>query len=71
VEGLEGHEDGGCPQPNVQGHGKLQHAEVNHIAQAREARHIGDERHPIAGTMEHDVFPTDGAKLSVPEMAGS
>jgi hypothetical protein len=52
VKGLEGREDGRCPQPSKRGHGKLQRAEANHIAQAHEAGGVIDEGHPIAGTAD-------------------
>jgi hypothetical protein len=52
VEGLEAREDGRCPKPSARGHGKLQRAEVNRIAQAHEAGGIGDEGHPIARTVD-------------------
>jgi hypothetical protein len=71
AEGLEGREDGRCPQPSAWGHGKLQRAEANHIAQAREAGGVVDEGHPMPGQWTHDVLPTVGAKLSVSKIAGS
>jgi hypothetical protein len=52
AEGLEGREDGRCPQPNVRGHGKLQRAKANHTTQAREAGGAGDEGHPIARVLD-------------------
>jgi hypothetical protein len=36
----------------MRGHGKLQRAEANRIAQAREAGCVEDEGHPIAGVMD-------------------
>jgi hypothetical protein len=37
AEGLKWRDDGRRPRPKVRGHGKLQRAEANRIAQAREA----------------------------------
>jgi hypothetical protein len=50
AESLEGREDERCPQPNAQGHGKLQRAAVNRITQARDAGGVGDEGHSITIT---------------------
>jgi hypothetical protein len=36
----------------VRGYGKLERAEANHIAQAREAGRVRDEGHPTAGTVD-------------------
>jgi hypothetical protein len=52
AEGLEGREDGIHPQHSAWGHRKLQRAEANHIAQAREAGGVGDEGHLIAGMVD-------------------
>jgi hypothetical protein len=57
VEGLEGREDGGLPQPNAQGRGKLQRAKADHIAQAHEVRDARDGGHLIAGMMDAPCPP--------------
>jgi hypothetical protein len=48
AKGLEGDEDGGFPQPSARGRWKLQRAEADRIAKAREAGRVGDGGHPIA-----------------------
>jgi hypothetical protein len=57
AEGLKAREDGRCPQPSTRGYGKLQQAEVNRIAQAYEAEGVGDEGHPITGTVDPQCPP--------------
>jgi hypothetical protein len=63
AESLEGREDGRCQQPSVRGHGELQQAKANRIAQAHEAGGAEMKAIRSPGWWTHDVLPTDGAKI--------
>jgi hypothetical protein len=71
AEGLEGREDGGSHNPTREAMENSN--ELKRIVSLKLVRLEVSETKAIRspGHRMHNVLPTDGAKLSVPEMAGS